>query len=35
VDGADAPHKVAITNAARVTLWQGLYLLGIPAPEKM
>jgi len=35
VDGDDAPHKVAITEAARITLKNGLYLLGIPAPEKM
>ena len=35
VGGKDAPHKVAITDAARITLRQGLYLLGIPAPEKM
>ena len=35
VEGKDAPHKVAITDAARITLRQGLYLLGIPAPEKM
>jgi len=35
VDGKDAPHKVAITDAARITLRQGLYLIGIPAPEKM
>lgn len=35
VDGEDAPHKVAITEAARITLHNGLYLLGIPAPEKM
>ena len=35
VDGEDAAHKVAITEAARITLKNGLYLLGIPAPEKM
>jgi len=35
VDGEDAAHKVAITEAARTTLKNGLYLLGIPAPEKM
>ena len=36
VDGtAEAPHKVAIADAARATLKQGLWLLGIPAPEKM
>src|SRR3989344_7990733 len=35
VEGADASHKVAITEAARITLKNGLYILGIPAPEKM
>ncbi|HEY4517179.1 MAG TPA: arginine--tRNA ligase [Candidatus Paceibacterota bacterium] len=36
VDGtADAPHKVAVADAVRSTLKQGLWLLGIPAPEKM
>ena len=35
VEGEDAAHKVAITEAARITLKNGLYLLGIPAPEKM
>ena len=33
--GKNAAHKVAITEAARTTLKNGLYLLGIPAPEKM
>lgn len=28
-------HKVAITDAVRVTLRNGLWILGIPAPEKM
>ncbi len=31
----DTAHRVAITEAARITLKNGLYLLGIPAPEKM
>ncbi|RJQ35568.1 arginine--tRNA ligase [Candidatus Parcubacteria bacterium] len=31
----ESAHKVAITEAARITLKNGLYLLGIPAPEKM
>ncbi|OGG62849.1 arginine--tRNA ligase [Candidatus Kaiserbacteria bacterium RIFCSPHIGHO2_02_FULL_59_21] len=36
LDGsAGAPHKVALTDAARRTLKNGLWLLGIPAPEKM
>jgi arginyl-tRNA synthetase len=36
VDGtAEAPHKVAIADAVRVTLQRGLWILGIAAPEKM
>ena len=36
LDGsAGAPHKVALTDAARRTLKNGLWLLGIPAPEQM
>lgn len=36
IDGtSEAPHKVAVANAARATLKNGLWLLGIPAPEKM
>ncbi|MDO8481842.1 MAG: arginine--tRNA ligase [bacterium] len=36
LDGTnEAPHKVAITDAVRTTLKNGLWLLGIPAPEKM
>ncbi len=36
LDGTpEAAHKVAVTNAVRVTLKNGLYLLGIPAPEQM
>ena len=36
IDGtANAPHKVALTAAVRSTLKNGLWLLGIPAPEKM
>ena len=36
LDGsANAPHKVALTDAVRATLKNGLWLLGIPAPEKM
>ena len=31
----ETAHKVALTEAARITLKNGLYLLGIPAPEKM
>jgi len=30
-----AAHKVALVDAVRVTLKNGLWLLGIPAPEKM
>ena len=30
-----APHKVALADAARVTLKKGLWLLGIEAPERM
>ncbi len=30
-----APYKVAVTRAVRQTLKNGLYLLGIPAPEHM
>ena len=29
------PHKVAIADIVRLTLRNGLWLLGIPAPEKM
>ena len=36
LDGSKgAPHKVAIVDAVRVTLKNGLWLLGISAPEKM
>jgi arginyl-tRNA synthetase len=36
LDGTPAAHhKVAIADAARATLKNGLWLLGIPAPEKM
>ncbi|HWP61479.1 MAG TPA: arginine--tRNA ligase [Candidatus Paceibacterota bacterium] len=36
VDGTEAaPHKVALADAVRRTLKNGLWLLGIPAPEKM
>ena len=36
LDGStSSPHKVAITDAVRATLKNGLWLLGIPAPEKM
>ncbi|MBI4094166.1 arginine--tRNA ligase [Candidatus Kaiserbacteria bacterium] len=36
LDGTPAaPHKVALTDAARSTLKNGLWLLGIPAPERM
>ena len=36
LDGSNAQaHKVAITNAVCCTLKNGLWLLGIPAPEKM
>ncbi len=36
LDGsANSSHKVALANAVRVTLKNGLWLLGIPAPEKM
>lgn len=36
LDGTkNAPHKVAIADAVRATLKNGLWLLGIPAPEKM
>jgi len=36
LDGStSSPHKVALTDAVRVTLKNGLWLLGIPAPEKM
>lgn len=36
LDGlSGAPHKVALTDAVRQTLKNGLWLLGIPAPEKM
>ncbi|MBI4068071.1 arginine--tRNA ligase [Candidatus Kaiserbacteria bacterium] len=36
LDGTPAAaHKLALTDAVRVTLKNGLWLLGIPAPEKM
>lgn len=36
LDGTPAAaHKVAITDAVRNTLKKGLWILGIPAPEKM
>ena len=36
LDGTkEAPHKVAIVDAVRATLRNGLWLLGISAPEKM
>jgi len=36
LDGTlQAAHKVALTDAVRITLKNGLWLLGIPAPEKM
>ena len=36
LDGSSgSPHKVALADAARQTLKNGLWLLGIPAPEKM
>jgi len=36
LDGTDAAaHKVAIVDAVRRTLKNGLWILGIPAPEKM
>lgn len=36
LDGStSSPHKVAITDAVRATLKNGLWLLGISAPEKM
>ena len=36
LDGTpSAPHKLAITDAVRKTLKNGLWILGIPAPEKM
>ncbi|MBI5457058.1 arginine--tRNA ligase [Candidatus Kaiserbacteria bacterium] len=36
LDGTPAAaHKVALTDAVRITLKNGLWLLGIPAPEKM
>ncbi|MBI2612927.1 arginine--tRNA ligase [Candidatus Kaiserbacteria bacterium] len=36
LDGTPAAaHKVALTDAVRSTLKNGLWLLGIPAPEKM
>src|SRR3989344_4437739 len=36
LDGTTAAaHKVALTDASRRTLKNGLWLLGIPAPEKM
>jgi arginyl-tRNA synthetase len=34
-DSSGSPHKVALTDAVRSTLKNGLWLLGIPAPEKM
>lgn len=36
LDGTDAAaHKVALTDIARLTLKNGLWLLGIPTPEKV
>ncbi|OGG53409.1 arginine--tRNA ligase [Candidatus Kaiserbacteria bacterium RIFCSPHIGHO2_02_FULL_55_25] len=36
LDGStSSPHKVALTDAVRRTLKNGLWILGIPAPEKM
>lgn len=37
VDPSDphAPYKLALASAVRTTLKNGLYLLGIPAPERM
>ena len=36
LDGTnEAPHKVAIADAVRATLKNGLWLLGIPTPSKM
>ena len=36
LDGSTSePHKVALTDAVRQTLKNGLWLLGIPAPEQM
>ena len=36
LDGTpSAAHKVALADIARHTLRNGLWLLGIPAPEKM
>lgn len=36
LDGTDAaPHKVALADMARLTLKNGLWLLGIPTPEKV
>ena len=33
--GSTAAHKVALTEAARATLKNGLWLLSIPAPERI
>ncbi|MBI5645151.1 hypothetical protein HY970_03565, partial [Candidatus Kaiserbacteria bacterium] len=36
LDGTpEAAHKVALVDAVRNTLNRGLWILGIPAPEKM
>lgn len=36
LDGTDAaPHKIALTDITRLTLKNGLWLLGIPTPEKV
>jgi len=36
LDGTDAAaHKIALTDITRLTLKNGLWLLGIPAPEKV
>ncbi len=36
LDGTpSAGHKVALTDAVRITLKNGLWILGIPAPERM
>ncbi len=34
-DASDRGHKIAIVDAVRITLGNGLRLLGIPAPEEM
>ncbi|MDZ4227175.1 MAG: DALR anticodon-binding domain-containing protein, partial [Patescibacteria group bacterium] len=32
---SESPHKVAVTDAVRKTLKNGLWILGIPSPEHM